>query len=71
MYNGAPGDARDVRVVDPTTGETHIEKRPVRADPDAKVHITGDGRQIHGCKFWAAYVRGDEPYARGLCCIGA
>lgn len=64
MFNGAPGDTRDVRVTDPITGEVTIEKRPVRADPDAKVHITGDGRQIHGCKFWTAHTRGHERFSR-------
>jgi hypothetical protein len=64
LFNGAPGDTRQVRVADPATGEVHIEERPVRADPDAKEHITGDNRQIHGCKFWHAEVRGDDPFSR-------
>jgi hypothetical protein len=64
LFNGAPGDTREVKITDPNTGEVHIEDRPVRADPDAKVHITGDNRQIHGSKFWRAAVRGDDPYTR-------
>lgn len=64
MFNGAQGDTRDVRTVDPETGEVVVEQRAVRTDPDAKVHITGDDRQIHGCKFWHAEVRGPDPYSR-------
>jgi hypothetical protein len=36
----------------------------VRFDPDAKVHYTGDQRQVWGCKFWLAYVRGQDPHCR-------
>ncbi len=64
MYNGAPGDTRDVAVTNPETSEVTVEQRPVRADPDAKVHVTGDGRQIHGSKFWHAEVRDSRPYSR-------
>lgn len=64
MYKAAPGDTRKVKVVDADTGEETIELRPVRADPDAKVHITGDDRQVHGSKFWHAEVRGDDVYSR-------
>jgi hypothetical protein len=64
IFNGAPGDTRQITVTDPTTGETRIEQRSKRADPDAKVHVTGDNRQIHGCKFWHAEVRGDKPFTR-------
>jgi hypothetical protein len=64
MFNGAPGDTRRVQVTDPDTGEITVQERPVRADPDAKVHFSGDNRQVHGCKFWHAEVRGDEPFTR-------
>jgi hypothetical protein len=64
MFNGAPGDTRDVPVTNVETGEITIEQRPVRADPDAKVHVTGDNRQIHGCKFWHAETRDSRTYSR-------
>jgi hypothetical protein len=64
LFNGAPGDTREVKLRDPETGEIRVEERPVRADPDAKVHITGDHRQVHGCKFWHAEARGDDPFTR-------
>jgi hypothetical protein len=69
LFNGAPGDTREVKAVDPETGEVRIEGRPVRADPDAKVHITGDNRQVHGCKFWAAAIRGDDPFTRVILAV--
>ena len=69
LFNGTPGDTREVKVVDPETGEVRIEERPVRADPDAKVHITGDNRQVHGCKFWAAAIRGDDPFTRVILAV--
>jgi hypothetical protein len=64
MFNGAPGDTRPVQVTDPDTGEITVQQRPVRADSDAKVHISGDNRQVHGSKFWHAEVRGNEPFTR-------
>ena len=48
LYNGRPGDTRDVKVTDPKTGEVRIEQRPVPVDPDAKLHVSGDGSQVHG-----------------------
>jgi hypothetical protein len=64
MFKGAPGDTREVKVIDPETGAVSIEERPVRADPDAKTHMTGDKRVVVGSKFWKAEVRGDAPYTR-------
>jgi hypothetical protein len=64
MYNTAPGDTRTITIVDPDTGEVRIEERQKRYDPDAKFHHTGDQRQIWGCKFWLAYVRGQDPHCR-------
>jgi hypothetical protein len=64
MYNGAPGDTRDVIIMNSETGEVTVEQRPVRADPDAKVHITGDNRQIHGSKHWHVEVRDSRPQSR-------
>ena len=64
LFNGAPGDTRDVEVIDPTTGEVGIEVRARRADPDVKTHLTGDNRQIHGSKFWHAETRDERPYTR-------
>ena len=40
------------------TGEICEVQRPVRFDPDANVYHVGDGRQVHGNKFWHADVRG-------------
>jgi hypothetical protein len=64
LFNGAPGDTREVEIVDPDTGEIRTEEREVRADPDVKTHITGDNRQIHGSKFWHGEVRGNERFSR-------
>jgi hypothetical protein len=64
MFNGAPGDTRHVQITDPKTGETTVEDRLVRADPDAKVHISGDDRQVRGSKFWHGEVRDEDRYTR-------
>ena len=64
MYNTAPGDTRTITIVDPDTDEVHIEERQKRYDRDATVHHTGDQRQIWGCKFWLAFVRGEDSYSR-------
>jgi hypothetical protein len=64
MYDTAPGDTRMITIVDPDTGEVHIEERQKRYDHDAKVHHTGDQRQISGSKFWLALVRGPESFTR-------
>jgi len=62
MYNTAPGDTRMITIVDPDTGEVRIEERQKKYDRDAKVHHTGDQRQIWGCRFWLADVRGQDPH---------
>ncbi len=54
------GDTREVRITDPTTGEVTTEHRPRRACVDAKLHTTGDKRQIHGSKFHHIDIRGAE-----------
>jgi hypothetical protein len=64
MFNGAPGDTRQVQITNPETGEFTVEERPVRADPDAEVHISGDNRQVHGSKFWHGEVRDDDRFTR-------
>ena len=69
MYNTAPGDTRTITIVDPDTGEVRLEERQVRFDPDAKVHHTGDQRQIWGCKFWVGLVRSTEPFTRVVLAI--
>lgn len=47
-------------MVDPETGEITTEARPRRACPDAKLHTTGDKRQVHGSKFHHIEVRGAD-----------
>jgi hypothetical protein len=69
LYNGRPGDTRDVKVTDPRTGEVRIEQRPVPVDPDAKLHVSGDGSQVHGNKFWLAMVRGLDPHTRVILAV--
>jgi hypothetical protein len=60
----AHSDTRTVETTDPSTGVSRTETRPRRACPDAKLHRCGDGRQIHGNKFWHAEARTSEPHER-------
>ncbi|HEX7168602.1 MAG TPA: hypothetical protein VF230_16595 [Acidimicrobiales bacterium] len=56
LYRAKPG----TRQVDRTTGES----RPVRADPDAKLHITGSGEPAYGNKFVLVSCRANTPHGR-------
>ena len=55
LYKAKPGQ----RKVDKTTGEV----RELRADPDAKPHVTGGGEPAYGNKFVMLGVR--SPYVHG------
>ncbi len=70
VYSTAPSDTRKVRRIDPETGEITEKRVPVRnVDPDAKIHVVGDGRQVHGNKFWHAAVRGEENHQRVILAV--
>lgn len=56
LYRAKPGTT----VIDEDTGEI----RTVRSDPDAKLHITGSGKEAWGNKFLIVGVRHPEPHTR-------
>ena len=56
LYRQRPGDT----MLDSTTGET----RPVRHDPDARLHFEGDGEAAWGTKFVLVAARTKERLAR-------
>ena len=51
-----------VELINPSTGEVRHVKRPVRFEPDAKLHTTGDKRVVNGVKTLHVDVRGPEPH---------
>ena len=67
--SAAPGATVPVDVVNPETGEERVAQRPVRFEPDAKMHITGDKRVVSGVKLWHADVRGCETHRVAILAI--
>jgi hypothetical protein len=67
--NAAPGSSVAIEVVNPKTGEVRVVKRPVRYEPDAKLHTTGDTRVVNGVKLWHADVQGDETHRHAIIAI--
>ena len=65
----APGSTLPVEVVNPETGEVLMMKRPVRSEPDAKLHTTGDKRVVNGVKLWHADVHGPETHRHAIIAI--
>jgi len=63
-YKAARGTTRRVTVTDPATGESRIENRQVRSDPDARTHRTGAGDVVVGNKYWIASARGERVHER-------
>lgn len=61
ITNAPKGTTKRTKAISEETGEIVEVDRPVRYEPDAKLHITGDGRQLVGVKFWTASLRGPEP----------
>lgn len=57
-----PGATAPVEVVNPSTGEVRHIDRPVRFEPDAKLHTTGDKRVVRGVKTLHVDVRGPEAH---------
>jgi hypothetical protein len=56
LFRAKPGDTR----VDPDTGEIH----PARHEPDAGLHVEGDGETAFGVKFVLVAARTTEPHGR-------
>lgn len=61
-----PGSTVPVEVVNPETGEVRVVKRPVRYEPDAKLHTTGDKRLVNGVGLWHAGVQGPETHRHAI-----
>ena len=56
LYRAKPGDTR----LDTATGEL----RPLRHEPDARLHFEGDGEAAWGIKFVLVAARSTEPHGR-------
>ncbi len=65
------GLRRPKMVVDESTGELVVLRRPVRHDPEVKSYHTGDGRQVVGHKFVQVTVSGDQTNRRAFIGLGS
>lgn len=61
LYKAKPGDC----TLDETTGQL----RELRADPDAKLHITGSGEPAYGNKFLLVAARSDQVHGRVILAV--
>lgn len=60
----AKGTTKRTKARNIETGEIVEYDRPVRYDPDVKMHTTGDKRRVVGNMVWHGYVRGPQPFRR-------